>query len=161
MAAAEVTGAVVGVRKSAVVFPVKTNREGELIICVVLSGLCCNAISLGNPFISTYHWLHVKFWGQCLVTAGLQFCFLWICNREEDDQILYTVLTWLKCLQYLLVNLDFIFLLAVAEILSTVLGHWMFSVVVYIEVEHIEGLSNVGYYYSTGILPWLRLYILK
>ena len=110
----------------------KTQREGELIIFGVLSGLCCNSISLGNSFISTYHWLHVKFWGQCFVTAGLLFCFLWICDREEDDQMWDTVLTWLKCLQYLLVNLDFILPLAVAEILSTVLGHWMFSVVQYL-----------------------------
>ena len=117
----------------------KTKREGELFICVVLSGLCCNSISLGNPFISTYHWLHMKFWGQCLVTAGLQFCFLWVCNREEDDQMWDTVLTWSKCSQYLLVKLDFILPLAVAEILSTVLGHGRFAVVFSVEMEQREG----------------------
>ena len=132
----------------------KTKREGELIICVVPSGFCFNAISLGNSSISTYHWLHLKFWGQCLVTAGLQFCFLWICNREQDDQNWYTVLTWLKCLQYLLVNLDFILPLAVAEILSTVLGHWRFAVVFSVEIEHREGNRIVDTTIALGYLGY-------
>ena len=42
MAAAEGTGAVLGDWKSAVVFPVKTNREVELVICGVLTGLKCD-----------------------------------------------------------------------------------------------------------------------
>ena len=95
------------------------------------------------------------------MTAGCNFVFLWICDTEEDDQIWYSVLTWLKCLQCLLVNLDCILPLVVAEILSTVLGHGRFAVVFSGEMEHIGGQSNMGYYYSTGILgilTGLRLY---
>ena len=58
--------------------------------------LGCHAISLGNPFISTNHWLHLKFWGRYLATGDLQFCFLLICDREEDDQIWDT--NWVEML---------------------------------------------------------------
>ena len=79
-----VAGIVLGDWWFAVVFPLEMRQGGR-------------SECLDNPFISTYHWLQLTFWGQYLVTKGLQLCFLWICDREENNKIWYS--NWLKCLR--------------------------------------------------------------
>ena len=59
--------------------------------------------------------------------------------------IKFGILTGLKCLQYLLINLEFILKLALAEVFGSVLGDWRFSVVFAVEMEERErGVIECG-----------------
>ena len=53
--------------------------------------------------------------------------------------IKFGILPGLKCLQYLLINLEFILQLALAEVIGSVLGDWRFAVVFSVEMEQREG----------------------
>ena len=58
--------------------------------------------------------------------------------------IKFGMLTGLKCLQYLLINLEFILQLSFAEVFGSVLGYWRFAVVFFCRSGTERGVIECG-----------------